>query len=114
VARPNLIAYERGARPGLEVLVALARALRVDPWELTTVNPDAPTLADLRLRAGLTKAELAAHLEMSRNAWHLVETGKRNLRPPVAAAVAKTLRVSARRVQEAWQRGIAPSPEEAP
>lgn len=106
VARPNLIAYELGGRPGVDMLMALARALRVDPWDLTTVDPAAPTLTDLRVRAGLTKAELAARLGMSRSAWHLVETGKRKLRPPVATAVATVLRLSARRVREAWQRGV--------
>ncbi|MGI9079222.1 MAG: helix-turn-helix domain-containing protein [Acidimicrobiales bacterium] len=112
VARPNLIAYELGGHPSVEILVALARALRVDPWELTTVDPAAPTLADLRLHAGITKTELASRLGIPRTTWHLVETGKRRLRPPVATAVAKALGVSARRVREAWQRGVDAEPPE--
>ncbi len=112
VARPNLIAYELGGRPGVEMLVTMARALKVDPWELTTVNPAAPTLSDLRVRAGLTKAVLAARLGMSRSTWHLVEIGKRKLRPQVATATARVLRMSVRRVREAWQRGVDSGPRE--
>ncbi|HET7486481.1 MAG TPA: helix-turn-helix transcriptional regulator [Acidimicrobiales bacterium] len=107
VARPNLIAYERGTtRPGIEVLAALAGALGVDPLALTTATPRTATLADLRARAGVTKTELAARLGIARSTWDFIERGGRTLRPDTAAAVAEILGVDEAALRRALRRGI--------
>lgn len=107
VARPNLIAYEKATkRPGVEILIALARALGVDPLALTTSTARTATLADLRARAGVTKTDLADGLGMARSTWDLIERGGRRLQPETAAAVAEILGVSERTLRQALRRGI--------
>lgn len=107
VARPNLIAYEQGTkRPGVEILGALARALGVDPWALTTARARTATVADLRARAGITKTDLARRLGIARSTWDLIERGDRQLRPELAVVVAELLAVDERGLRQALRRGV--------
>jgi transcriptional regulator with XRE-family HTH domain len=88
-ARPNMIAWEKGpAKPSPSKLVALARALEVEPWELTTVGPGTAELADLRGWAGLTQQELADKAGMTRSTYSLLERGGVPLRSDVAERIA--------------------------
>ncbi len=105
--RPNLIAYERGdRRPGVDVLVALAKALGVDPLALTRVDPTTATLADLRARAGLTRVETAARLGISSSYLRALERDPRQLRPELAKRLARMLRIPVEEVQAAHARGV--------
>ncbi|HWI05486.1 MAG TPA: helix-turn-helix transcriptional regulator, partial [Acidimicrobiales bacterium] len=47
-ARPNVIKWEAGEAPSPPKLVALARALEVEPWQLTGTRPQVAELGDLR------------------------------------------------------------------
>jgi transcriptional regulator with XRE-family HTH domain len=88
-ARPNMIAWEKGpAKPSPSKFVALARALEVEPWELTTVGPGTAELADLRAWAGLTQQELADKAGMTRSTYSLLERGGVPLRSDVAERIA--------------------------
>ncbi len=50
-ARPNLITWEKGrSAPSPPKLVALAEALGVSPWQLTTIDPRSAELADFASR----------------------------------------------------------------
>ena len=111
-ARPNLIAWEKGpARPSPAKLVVLARALEVEPWELTTVGPADATLADLRGWAGLTQPELAERAGIARSTYSLIERGGLALRPDMAERIASVLDVDVDDVVRAHARSV-PAPEE--
>jgi transcriptional regulator with XRE-family HTH domain len=68
-ARPNVIKWEAGEAPSPPKLVALARALDVDPWQMTLRKPQAAELADLRDWAGLTRRALAARAGIRRSTY---------------------------------------------
>ena len=113
-ARPNLIAWEKGpARPSPAKLVVLARALEVEPWELTTVGPAEATLADLRGWAGLTQPELAERAGIARSTYSLIERGGLALRPDTAERIAVVLGVDVGEVERAHARSV-PAPAEEP
>lgn len=100
MSRPDLIAYEKGRkRPGVDRLAVLAKGLNVDPWALTTADPSAPTLADLRVRAGLTRSALAETLGMPRGTWDAIERGRRELRPEIATQAAQAIQQATRHLQ---------------
>lgn len=91
-ARPNMIAWEKGpAKPSPAKLVGLARALGVQPWELTTAGPETAELADLRGWAGLTQQELADKAAIMRSTYSLLERGGLPLRRDVAERIAAAI-----------------------
>lgn len=95
IPRPNLSHYESGARTaGFDAVVAMADALDIEPLELTDADPDALTLADLRLQARRSRVELAAAASVSYDTWYAIETGRRRLTDEVAARVAAVLDVT--------------------
>lgn len=113
IARPRLIAYEKGTkRVGLHSLHLLARALGVDPLELTTVTRATATLADLRARAGVSMTDLADRLGMHRTMWDRIERGERGLSPTAAEAVGDVLGIKGSEVRRALERGLAAIPED--
>lgn len=90
IARPNLIAYEKGRRrPSPPTVVMLAKALRVNPLELTTADPQRLTLEDLRIRAGLEKAAAARLADIPRRTYDSIEQGEGRLAPDTAERLAK-------------------------
>ena len=86
-------AYENGARrPDVQTLARIARQLEVDPVDL--LEPGTPlTLEILRIRTGLTQAQLADRLGMSRTWWAAVETGNLALQAEQVDRVADALGV---------------------
>lgn len=103
-ARPNVIKWEAGEAPSPPKLVALARALDVDPWQLTVRKPPGAELADLRDWAGLTRRELAARAGIRRSTYAEIERGAAPLSPEAAAAVARALDCDVSRVERAYKR----------
>ena len=104
-ARPNLITWEKGrSSPSPRKLVALAEALGVKPWQLTTVDPRSPELADLRTWAGLSQQELADDAGVVRATYALVERAELPLRPDVAEALARVLGKRPRDIELAYGR----------
>ncbi|MFP5319494.1 MAG: helix-turn-helix domain-containing protein [Acidimicrobiia bacterium] len=112
IARPNLIAYEKGGkRPSPRTLRALAAALGTDPMKLLSVTARDATLADLRAaKAGLTTTETAAALEMPRHSYDRIEAGRRPLDAQTAGRLAELLGVSPSTVVAAHRRGSGPRP----
>jgi len=113
VTRQQLIAYEKprgdkAARtPGMDTFTALAAALGLDdPLGLTTADTATATLADLRARRGVSKAAVAAHLDMTPGAWDAIERGRQPLRAGTARRVAELLEVDPEVVEPAWRRGL--------
>lgn len=105
IPRPNISAYESGARTvGFDAAVALAEALGVDPLELTDADPNALTLADLRLSARRSRVELAAAAGVSYDTWYAIETGRRRLTDDVATRVAEVLAVTIDELRAALDR----------
>ena len=105
IPRPNISSYESGARTvGFDAAVAIAEALGVDPLELTDANPNALTLADLRLRARRSRVELAAAAGVSYDTWYAIETGRRRLTDDVAARIAEVLDVTIDELRAALER----------
>jgi transcriptional regulator with XRE-family HTH domain len=95
IRRPNLIAYEKGRRtPSPERLVQLAGALKVDPLQLTTATPATATVADLRVRVGLSAPEAADLLGVARSEFRAFEAGGRDLPSEVVGPLCELLNVS--------------------
>ena len=104
-ARPNLITWEKGrSTPSPPKLVALAAALGVKPWQLTTIEPRSAELADLRAWAGLSQQELADQAGLVRATYALVERTELPLRPDVAQALSRVLGRQVRQVELAYRR----------
>lgn len=111
-ARPNVILWEKGpAKPSPAKLVVLARALDVQPWELTTAGPETAELADLRGWAGLTQQELADKAAVMRSTYSLLERGGLPLRRDVAERIAAAIRCDVEVVERAAARTRAPEPD---
>jgi transcriptional regulator with XRE-family HTH domain len=107
IDRPQLIAYEKGRTvPSVDTVTALAQALEVDPLELTSATLATATLADLRLRRGLTKTSMAAELGLSAASWDSIERGRRGLRADLAPHAANVLAVDADTLEAARQRSV--------
>ena len=88
-------------------MVVLAEALEIDPLELTTTTSlKAASLADLRIRAGMSGPALAAQLGISEAYYYKIETGLRPLRPELAARLGHILGVTGEAVIAAHHRGI--------
>ena len=104
-ARPNVIKWEAGEAPSPPKLAILARALEVEPWQLTVVKPQVAELADLRAWAGLTRRELAARAGIRRSTYSDIERGSVPLGAEAAAAVARVLDCDVSRVERAHRRG---------
>ena len=105
IPRPNISGYESGARTvGFDAIIAIAEALAVDPLALTDADPDALTLADLRLRARRSRVELAGAAGVSYDTWYAIETGRRRLTGDVAARVAAVLDVTVDELRAAHDR----------
>jgi transcriptional regulator with XRE-family HTH domain len=105
IPRPNVIAYEKGRRtPGAERLGQLARALRVDPLDLTTATSATATLTDLRMRADLSAAEMAERLGVSRGRLRAVESGDQELPSELVGPLCELLAVSEKELREAHRR----------
>jgi transcriptional regulator with XRE-family HTH domain len=106
-ARSTLIGYEKGRLvPGIDSLAALAAALDVDPLDLTSATLETATVADLRVRRGLSKAALAAELGVSPASWDAIERGRRPLRDDLATRAARLLRVDLAELAAAQRRGL--------
>jgi len=103
-ARPNVIKWEAGEAPSPPKLVALARALEVEPWQLTGTRPQVAELGDLRDWAGLTRRELAARAGIRRSTYADIERGEAPLTPATAEAVARSLGCDLSRVERAYRR----------
>lgn len=104
-ARPNLITWEKGrSSPSPRKLIALANALSVEPWQLTTVDPRSPELADLRAWAGLTQQELSDRAGVVRATYALVERSELPLRSDMAEKLARVLGKRVREIELAYGR----------
>jgi DNA-binding XRE family transcriptional regulator len=100
-----VIKWEAGEAPSPPKLAVLARALEVEPWQLTVVRPQDAELADLRAWAGLTRRELAARAGIRRSTYSDIERGSVPLGAEAAAAVARVLDCDVSRVERAHRRG---------
>ena len=105
VDRQRVWAWETGrATPGPARLPALAAAVGTDPLQLLYLDPDDPPLAGLRLRAGLSRTQLAARADVPRSTLdRLDRQGRRRRALPeqMATRLAKALGVSADEVRRA-------------
>ncbi|HEX9889024.1 MAG TPA: helix-turn-helix transcriptional regulator [Nitriliruptorales bacterium] len=109
VARTNYMAWERTEgttrTPTPATIKRLAELLDVTPEELTTVTPDEATLADLRSWAGLTQADVAAGLAVSRPTYAMIERGERELTRDQVRRFAHLVGRSQKLVDQAHRRG---------
>jgi transcriptional regulator with XRE-family HTH domain len=104
VSQSQVSDWERGTvNPRARNLHAAAALLDVPVDELLDVDT-APTLRQLRQRAGLSQRELASALAVSQQAYHKLEHGTVALRPDAAAILADLLGVPADDVLVAWRR----------
>lgn len=103
--RPNLISWENGRfQPTPRILVILAGALQVDPFELLTVNEKTATLPDLRARAGLDRGEVAARLGVHRITYLRLEQGRAPLRTETIPTLAALFDTTTTAIVDAYQR----------
>jgi transcriptional regulator with XRE-family HTH domain len=95
------VSYESGrTRPRARAVLALAGALGVDVLDL--LAEDTPvTLAILRVRLGLTQADVAGRIGVSRSSYAAVEQGARPPTPAEVEALAGALRTPVGRVRAA-------------
>jgi len=105
ISRPSVTAYETGtAVPSPRVAAALAAALGVSIDHLTLTDADRAGLADLRYHAGLTQAQIAEHLGVSRNTFPGIERGERPPTPAQIAQLAELYSTTSAEILAAWQR----------
>lgn len=101
VALGTVAAWERGENaPWAGHLAALAAALELTPIELAPLSA-APTLRELRERAGLSQADLAQQLGRHSGGIPLVEHG--DVWPRDAAEWAAAIGVNVPTLAEAWE-----------
>lgn len=102
--------WERGEQqPHPRHLVAIARALSVEPLSLLDVDQEDPPVLALRLAAGLTLEELSRVSGIPRTTYLRLETGVGRTQAPdnVLQALAAGLRVPQERVHRALRRSRA-------
>ncbi len=103
--RGHLIDWEQGRyRPSPALLVVLAEALDLDPFELLDVTEDTATLADLRGRAGLATVDVADHLGVHPTTYRRLERGRAPLSQDTAATLAALFDTTPDRIAEAYAR----------
>ena len=103
--RGHLIDWEQGRyRPSPALLVVLAEALDVDPFELLDVTEDTATLADLRGRAGLGTVEVAERLGVHPTTYRRLERACAPLSEDTGATLAALFDTTPARIAEAYAR----------
>ncbi len=96
--------WERGMiAPRPELTPKLAAALGLDALELLGADPEAPSLEDLRLAAGLTMDQVAQRLRISRSRYRAMEIGatRREPAPGLVTSLARIYAVPAVTVRRA-------------
>lgn len=108
MARTNYIRFEAGhASPIAATLVAMAKALGVNPQDLTTTAPNEVTLRDLRNFAGLTPQQVAERLGYrAARTYRDIENGHKTLAPDLATPLARVFKVPKAELLAAWERTI--------
>lgn len=105
VSSTSIGAYERGTQtPGPHTLSLLADALGVTVETLTAIDPEQAGLAQLRYQAGLTQAEVGAHLNLRPSSFPGIERAERALTPGQVTILAKVFDVQPVEIQAAWDR----------
>lgn len=90
--------------PEPPVLLALSRALRLRPADLTLIGEDRERLADLRIHAGLLQAAAAEAAGLRQSQLSKMERGVSVPRVELCGPLAKTYSVGEERVLVAWNR----------
>jgi transcriptional regulator with XRE-family HTH domain len=92
VERTNYIGWERGQwSPTPATLARIAELLEVTPAELTSLEEDQATLADLRQWGGWTQQDVAEQLGMSRSWYAALERGDRSVSDRYIESLARLL-----------------------
>jgi len=90
--------------PDPPMLVALAKALRVTPSDLTLVDEDSERLHDLRIHAGLLQGDVAELAGVTQSSLSKIERGVATPREDVLNALSRAYGVTPERVAAAWGR----------
>lgn len=85
----------------------LAKVLEVAPQEFSDLSPDEGTFTDLRVWAGLTRADAAAAAGVSERKLFLLEHLTQRPSSDVAARLAGVYDVTVEQLLAAWDRGRA-------
>lgn len=101
----NRLEHDRPPVPA--TFVQLVAVLEVAPHELTTIDPDEATLGDLRQWAGLSQAQAAERLGLSRTHYRAMEQGRYQLTDERIRQLADILGVEASTVVDSWARARA-------
>lgn len=105
VSATSVGGYERGTMtPGPRTLGLLADALHVTVEDLTVIDPGTAGLAQLRYQAGLTQAEVGAHLNLRPSSFPGIERAERGLTESQITILAKVFEVQPFEIQAAWDR----------
>jgi len=106
---PTMIGKWESGRivPEVATIARLAAALGVRPQDFTELGPEQATLTDLRLWAGLSRAQTTARTGISERRLYWFEHGTREPADDVAAALARTYAVTPAVVRRAWERARA-------
>ncbi|MFL0580635.1 helix-turn-helix domain-containing protein [Dietzia sp. 179-F 9C3 NHS] len=90
--------------PEPPVLLALARALRLRPADLTLIDEAQERLADLRIHAGLLQAAAAEAAGLRQPQLSKMERGVSVPKPELCQGLARAYGVPEERVLAAWKR----------
>jgi transcriptional regulator with XRE-family HTH domain len=85
-------------------LAALARVLDLDVRDLTGVPDGRESLADMRIHASFTQADVATLVGLGQSAFSTVEQGAAALSDELCAALADAYDSTPQAVRQAWQR----------
>lgn len=85
-------------------LAALARVLDLDVRDLTGVPRGGESLADMRIHASLTQADVSTLVGLSQSAFSTIEQGAATLSDDLCAALADAYDSAPEDVRRAWER----------
>ena len=90
--------------PDPPALLALSRALRVRPADLTLVDAHTERISDLRIHAGMLQSEVATASGITQSQLSKIERGVSRPTEPLVGSLASLYGVPPDRVHVAWQR----------
>lgn len=85
-------------------LATLARVLDLDVRDLTGIHQDREHLADMRIHAALTQADVSTLVGLSQSAFSTIEQGAAALSGDLCAALSAAYDNTPEAVRHAWER----------
>lgn len=107
LSRQSVSAWLTGrTTPSPPSLVRIAEVLNATPADLTPGVARGLTLADMRVRAGLTQSAAAAEVGLAQTVLSQIERGRREVQPETADELARLYQLPVEDVIDAWDHSV--------